>query len=116
MDNRRRSRRFTVVDLDLFLYPEETHIGQVINVSEGGLLAYVEQDFNRDKTYQFNIPFNRTINGQVNFEFEAEVVWCTTNALDPNKFSLGLKFAKNAALQTHFIMQMIQVFGDGKPD
>jgi Tfp pilus assembly protein PilZ len=110
-DDRRKAKRFTVVDLELFLQDPEEKIGQVVNLSEGGLLIVTESPFEAASYHQFRIPFNQTINGRINFDFEGRVVWCNPNALDSKKYSVGLEYAENPELQTLFVQQMIKVFG-----
>ena len=112
MDNERREhKRFTVTDLDLYLQEEERLIGKIVNLSEGGLLIVSTEELGSGKIYDFRIPFDKTVNGEIHFDFEGEVVWCSQNTLDAKKFSAGLKFTQIPDLQLTFVKQMIKVFG-----
>ena len=112
MDNERREhKRFTVTDLDLYLQEEEKLIGKIVNLSEGGLLIVSTEELEPGKVYNFRSPFNQTVNGEIHFDFEGEVVWCSQNTLDAKKFSAGLKFTQIPDLQLTFVKQMIRVFG-----
>jgi len=108
---RRKSRRFQVVDLDVHTVDPDEKIGKVVNLSEGGLLMIADLELVPDSIVRFRIPFSQTINGEVNFEFNARVVWSYPNALQASKYSTGLEFAENPDLQTLFIQQMIKVYG-----
>lgn len=108
---RRKSRRFQVVDLEVRTVTPDERIGKVVNLSEGGLLMISDQELPQQEVVKFRIPFSRTVNGEVNFDFNARVVWCYPNALQSSKFSVGLEFAENPDLQTIFIQQMIKIYG-----
>jgi hypothetical protein len=108
---RRKARRFQVVDLEVHSIVPDENIGKVVNLSEGGLLMVSDAELPQDETMTFRIPFSHTVNGEIHFDFNARVVWCYPNALQPMKFSVGLQFAENPDLQTIFIQQMIKVFG-----
>jgi Tfp pilus assembly protein PilZ len=107
---RRKSRRFSVVNLDLHEKTSEKLVGKVVNISQGGLLTISENSYDAGKEYDFFIPFEETINGMVKFEFAARIVWCRPNALKPGMMSVGLEFADNPKIQTMFIEQMIKVY------
>lgn len=109
-ENRRHSR-FTVIDLELYFQDPQERIGKIVNLSEGGLLVVADEPYEIYSLHQFRVLFNQTINGEINFDFEASVVWSNQNTMDPTKHSIGLKFTENPELQTKFIRQMIKVFG-----
>ncbi len=109
--DKRRSPRFTVVDLEL--YDHETHnkVGQVVNISRGGLLVNASQELITEDTYQFYIPFHQTDDQEVKFPFEGRVVWCQPNLIHNSKYSIGLEFADLPEIQTYFIQQLIKFYG-----
>lgn len=108
---RRKSKRFSIVNLDLYDGSSEELVGNVINISQGGLLTITEKSYQTDKDYNFFIPFNQTVNGMVKFEFLARVVWCRPNALKSGMMSIGLEFSDNPKIQTLFIEQMVKIYG-----
>lgn len=108
---KRRHARFTVVDLELYFQDPQERIGQIVNLSEGGLLVVAGEPVEPYSIHKFRILFNQTIQGEIKFDFEASVVWSNPNSLDPSKHSIGLQFVENPELQTKFIRQMIKVFG-----
>ena len=108
---RRRSKRFQVVDLAIHTIDPDEKIGKVVNLSEGGLLLVSDVDLPNQEAVAFQIPFPHTVNGEINFNFNAMVVWCHPNTLNTSKFSVGLQFSENPDLQTIFIQNMIKVFG-----
>ncbi len=110
-NERRTSKRFTVVDLDLFSLDPEIQIGNVVNLSEGGLLVYTDDEMETKTIRNFRIPFNETVNGQINFDFKGHVAWSNPNTLNSEKYSTGIEFTENPELQVQFIHQMIKVFG-----
>ncbi|NIW45669.1 MAG: hypothetical protein GWN30_13245 [Gammaproteobacteria bacterium] len=107
---RRKSKRFSVVNLNLHDKTTEEMVGKVVNISQGGLLTIAYKTYKEGKEYDFFIPFDETINGQVKFEFSARIVWCRPNPLKPGMMSTGLEFADNPKIQTMFIEQMIKIY------
>jgi hypothetical protein len=108
---RRKSKRFMVVDLDVHLAEGEERIGKVVNLSEGGLLMVADKELPSQETVRFSIPFSHTVNGEINFDFNARIIWCYPNTLHSSKFSVGMEFAENPDLQAMFIQQMIKIYG-----
>ncbi|HKJ26094.1 MAG TPA: PilZ domain-containing protein [Anaerolineales bacterium] len=109
---RRREKRFNVVDLELFHKDRQDHVGTVINISRGGLLVNATEEFKPEEQHSFSIPFVKTINGEVKFDFKATIVWCQPNPLAPSAYSVGMEFTENPDLQTMFIQQMVKIYGD----
>ncbi|MEN8241967.1 MAG: PilZ domain-containing protein [Chloroflexota bacterium] len=107
---RRRSKRFQVVDLAIHTTDPDENIGKVVNLSEGGLLLVSDVELPNQEVVAFQIRFPHTVNGEINFDFDATVVWCHPNTMNTSKFSVGLQFAENPDLQTIFIQNMIKVF------
>ena len=108
---RRTAKRFTVVDLDLYSLDPETRVGNVVNLSEGGLLVLTDDEIKLKSTHEFRIPFRETVNGQIDFDFKGKIAWSNRSTLDPANFSTGIQFTENPELQVQFIRQMIKVFG-----
>lgn len=113
---RRQAKRFTVVDLDIFLQGAEEKLGNIANISEGGLLIFAQSPMEKNVVNKFRIPFNKTVNGQVNFDFEAKIVWSAEDTLTPGRYSIGLEYTQNPELQNHFVQQMINIFGGKEAD
>jgi Tfp pilus assembly protein PilZ len=109
---RRRSKRFNVVNLELFHKETQEHIGKIINISKGGLLVTSTEEFSQGEEHKFYIPFAQNVNGEVKFDFEATIVWCQPDPRATSAFSVGLEFAENAELQTVFIQQMVKIYGE----
>lgn len=109
---RRRSRRFNVVDLELFSAETTENVGKIINISKGGLLVNSTEEYKTGEEHKFYIPFSKDINDEVKFDFKATIVWCQPNPLTPSAFSVGMEFADIPELQTVFIQQMIRIYGE----
>jgi len=107
---RRKSRRFSVVNLDLHDSATEELVGNVVNISQGGMLTNANREYETGKDVGFFIPFKETVNGEVKFEFTARIIWCRPNALKPGMQSIGLEFSEIPKIQTFFIEQMIKVY------
>ena len=110
--DRRRAKRFNVVELELFYHDDREHIGQVINISKGGILVNSKQEYTAGEKHSFYIPFTQAINGEVEFKFTATIIWCQQNPLSTSSFSIGMEFSDFAELQTVFIQQMIKIYGE----
>ena len=106
---RRKARRFSVVELDIFDNKTDEYIGQMINLSVGGLLILGAEPLETGKVYHIKIPFDETVNGQVNFDIETKCVWCT-NAIGFPRYSIGLQFMDDSPVHYTFIKKMIDTF------
>ena len=109
---RRGSRRFNVVDLDLFSQTTNEHVGRVVNISKGGLLVNASLEFPVGGKIDFYIPFTKSVSGDIKFEFTAKIIWCHPNPLHPSGYSIGLEFSNFPELQTVFIEKMIKIYGE----
>lgn len=108
---RRKSRRFSVVTLDLYDNSTNQKVGNVVNISEGGMLTITDRSYETGKNYLFYIPFNETVNGMVKLEFSARIIWCHPNTLKPGLLSVGIEFSEIPTIQTKFIEQMVKIYG-----
>lgn len=111
-DERRNFKRFIVVDLKLSFKDTDEYIGQVVNLSEGGLLAVTDEPMERNSLHQFRIPFNQTLYDKVHFDFEGRVIWSKPNSIDSTKYSIGLGFSSLSDSQAAFIHKLIEAFSD----
>jgi Tfp pilus assembly protein PilZ len=111
MMERREHERFSVVDL--VLYDQETGrpIGKVVNISVRGLLVISSRKFEVGDVLGFSIPFTKTVEGMVKFDFQGEVRWAHPNDQHPSRFSIGIQFVENPELQTMFIHQLVDLYG-----
>ncbi|MGD8456958.1 MAG: PilZ domain-containing protein [Anaerolineales bacterium] len=108
---RRKSKRYSVVDLDLFFQDPQEFIGKVINLSEGGLLVITDEQLEKNKFLDVRFLFDTTVNENINFDFTVRVAWSNRSTLHSNKFSTGMEFTENPKVQAQFINQMIKVYG-----
>lgn len=108
---RRKSKRYSVVDLDLYYQDPEEFIGKVINLSTGGLLVITEKQFEKNKLLDVRFLFDTTVNEKISFDFKVRVAWSDRSTLHSPKYSTGMEFTENPELQAHFINQMIKVYG-----
>lgn len=111
-EERRKFKRFIVVNLKLLSQDTEEHIGQVINFSEGGLLAVADDSMERNSLHKFRIPFNQIIYDKIHFDFEGRIIWSKTNSIDPSKYSIGVEFSSITEPQKEFIEKLIKAFSD----
>jgi hypothetical protein len=109
--DRRKSKRYSVVNLDLYYQDPQELIGKVINLSEGGLLVITNIQFEKDTILDVRFLFDQTINESINFNFSVRVAWSNRSTLDVSKFSTGFEFTENPKIQAQFITQMIKVYG-----
>ena len=108
---RRKTKRSTVVNLDLFDQQTEQRVGQVVNISDGGIFTIADERYEIGEERSFFIPFSETIQGQIKFHFKARTIWAHPNSLHPSKYSVGLEFTEDPDLQTIFIKEMSRIFG-----
>lgn len=111
MDERRQAERHEVVDLQLFDQATDDLLGKVVNISEGGLLILSEAEFKPGQRENFYIPFTRTVQGMVKFEFLGEVRWVHPEENPSNMNKVGMAFALNPDVQTMFIQQLVKIYG-----
>ena len=109
---RRRAKRFNVVNLELFQNGSNEHIGKVINISKGGILVTSNHEFAPGENHSFYIPFTQTINGEVKFKFNGDIIWCKPDPMSSSTFSIGMEFSDIPEIQTVFIQQMVKIYGE----
>lgn len=108
VQDRRQNRRFVVVDLELRYEESGDAFGRVVNLSQGGMLVNSIHEFDKGQKLSLRIPFNRPVEGEINFDFQGEVAWCMPDAHDD--FSVGLQFVDNSELQYKFLQKMIYLY------
>ena len=111
VEERRRSKRFSVVNLKLFDRETEKEIGSVVNLSEGGLFVHSDEEIDKNRILSLCIPFEREGKEPVNFDIDARVVWCAVDHLEATKFGVGMQFLSDSKEQYEFLKQMIKVYG-----
>lgn len=98
--DRRRAKRYVVVDLDLHDHEKERSIGKVVNISDGGLFAIADLAYTVGEVGRFSIPLNTPEDEPVVILFTAWVIWSHPNRLHPEKYSLGLEFIDSLDIKT----------------
>lgn len=108
---RRKAKRYSVVDLDLYFQEPQEYLGQVINLSEGGILVLTEEQFEKNQFLNVRFLFDQAFNEKINLDFSVRVAWSSRNPVESPKYSTGMEFSENPELQAQFIQQMIKVYG-----
>ncbi len=108
---RRKTKRSRVINLKLYDQDTGGVVGQVVNISHGGIYSITDERFNIGEERSFYIPFSEAISGKIKFHFNARTIWAHPNSLHPSKYSVGLEFVENPDVQTMFIKQMVKIFG-----
>jgi Tfp pilus assembly protein PilZ len=90
--DRRRAKRYVVVDLDLHDHDKEQAVGKVVNISDGGLFAIADLAYSVGEVGNFYILLSEVEDEPVILLFTAWVIWSHPNRLHPDKYSLGLEF------------------------
>jgi hypothetical protein len=106
---RRRSKRYSTIELDVFNKKNGEKIGQIINLSLGGMLIVSNTPIQDGLVYNLSIPFEDTASGPVDFDIQARCVWCTNTVLFP-KYSIGMEFLDDSPIHYTFIKRMIDAF------
>ena len=110
-DDNRQSRRFSVVDLDVYGKESGEHIGKMINLSHGGMLVTGEKPVEVNTLHELTIPF-RQDDEDDDFTYlsvEAKCVW-STKSVDYTSFSIGFEFLDNTDTQYKLIKNMVKEF------
>jgi hypothetical protein len=113
---RRRHKRFHVVDLDLFVQGKLDHVGKIINISRGGLLINASSVYSPGEIFDFFIPFSQAISGKVDFKFTGKISWCLQHPLNASVYSVGMEFIDIPEIQHVFLEQMIKIYGKNRTD
>jgi hypothetical protein len=108
---RRETKRFSVVNLDLYSQEPQEFIGKVVNLSEGGLLVMTDEQYTNNTFLEVRILFDQTIDDAINCDFAVRVAWSSRSTQDPSKYSSGMEFTEIPELQAHTIQQMIKIYG-----
>jgi hypothetical protein len=108
---RRKAKRFRVVQLDLYHRDTGTLIGEAINLSEGGVLALVTNEMEQHEIVPLRILFKRDDGEQINFNIDARVIWSLRD-IHTNSYSTGMAFINHSKEQYMFIEKLIDLFGE----
>jgi len=108
---RRQHERFSVVDLMLHEQETSRPVGKVVNISASGLLVISSKSYQGGQKIGFYIPFTKTVQGMIKFEFMGTVKWAHPAEDNPSQVRVGIEFADNPELQTMFIQQLVRVYG-----
>lgn len=98
--DRRRAKRYVVVDLDLHEHEKEQPVGKVVNISDGGLFAIADLAYPVGEIVQFYILLSELEDEPVYLLFTAWVIWSHPNRLHADKYSLGLEFVDSPDIKT----------------
>ena len=93
--DRRRAKRYEVVDLDLLDGDTKQSVGKVVNISNGGLFAIADSAFSVGEVCPFYIPAGPMEEHPEKVLLNAWVIWSHPNHLHPQKYSLGLEFVED---------------------
>lgn len=94
--DRRRAKRYVVVDLDLHDRETEQAVGKVVNISDGGLFALADTAYTIGEVCPFYIPVGPDEEHPERILFTAWVIWSHPNRLHPQKYSLGLEIVEGS--------------------
>ncbi|MBW8010706.1 MAG: PilZ domain-containing protein [Chloroflexi bacterium] len=108
-DEKRKSRRFSVVDLDVYGKESGEHVGKIINLSHGGMLVTGEKSIEVNTIQQLTIPFQQDEDDFMYLSVEAKCVW-STKSVDYTSFSIGFEFLDNTDEQYKLIKNMVKEF------
>jgi Tfp pilus assembly protein PilZ len=106
---RRRAKRFSVMELNIYDNKTDEYIGKMVNLSVGGMLILGDKRLEVGGVYHIKIPFDKTVNGRVNFDIQTKCVWCT-DAMGLSRYSIGLQFMDDSPLHYTFIRKMVETF------
>ena len=108
---RRTNKRFSVVNLSLFNRETDVEIGQVINLSEGGLFVVSSMGMGKGQDLELRIPFDNE-GQEINFDVNATVAWCTRESIKDEIYNIGMEFSAHSKEQYGFLKQMIRLYGE----
>ena len=109
-DERRSATRFVTVNLGVLDRESGIPLGYMVNLSLGGMLISSELELEPDQIYSLRIPFDKAIDGVVNFDVVARCVW-SGKFTGKTTYSNGFEFVKVSDSQSRFIMRIIELFG-----
>lgn len=88
---KRNTRRIKVRDLRVRAKDTGELMGNLINLSFGGMLINSTTPYEAKTNYNLRIPLEGKIGGRDFLDIEAECVWCN-NDVNPLVYSVGLIF------------------------
>ena len=107
--DRRRKKRFMVVDLDVINRETDDHIGKLVNLSTAGMLVLGEIPVKTNSILKLRIMFTKPFLGREHFDIDARCVWCNKDVNPPN-FSIGLMLLGKSSEQAEFMQRIIDEF------
>lgn len=106
---KRRDKRFIVLELEVFRQDTGERFGKIINLSQSGLLIMREAPLKSETVFAITIPLNREIDDKIEFESDVKVIWYRQNEIS-GFHSIGLEFVNQKSGQMDFINKMIDAF------
>ena len=108
---KRRSKRFSVVDLDAYDKETGEHVSKMINLSHGGMLVTGEKPVEVNTLHQLTIPIRQDeLDDDYKYlSVKAKCVW-STKSVDYTSFSIGFEFLDNTDAQYNLIKNMEKEF------
>lgn len=105
----RKEKRYLTHSLEVFMRETDEHLGNVLNLSHGGLLISHDDAFEIDSVREFRIPLGHIIIGLSDFEANVRVTWYYQN-VKSGLFGSGFEFIENTNAQWSWTKAMIDVF------
>ncbi|MBW8010321.1 MAG: PilZ domain-containing protein [Chloroflexi bacterium] len=109
-NDKRRDKRFIVLELEVYRQDTGDRFGKIINLSQSGMLIMRETPLLNESLISITIPLNKDIDNQIEFDADVKIVWARQNEIS-GFHSFGLEFVNQNPEQRDFINKMIDVFG-----
>ena len=109
MVEKRRDKRYLVQNLVVFMRDSDERLGNVINLSLGGMLISHDDAIAVESVLEIRLPLGHGIDGHSDFIADVQIMWLRQNDIS-GLFGLGLQFLDNTEEQRAMIQEIINTF------
>ena len=109
-NDKRRDKRFIILELEVYRGDTGERLGKMINLSRGGMLVMRQAPMDVNASLGLKIPLNKAIDGHIEFDAESKVAWYRQNEIS-NLYSIGFEFVNLTSEQSELLENMLDVFG-----
>lgn len=106
VDNRTDTRKNTDAQMVVVDLNSGDHIGNLLNISNGGFMLLSPSPIELDKLYRLEIRLSHEINGKSTIQLGADSLW--SNALNDDKhFWTGFQIIDISGEDQHIVQQLL---------
>jgi hypothetical protein len=109
LDKRKHRRRSLASHLSVFSEDKKNPVGQLLNLSQSGLMLRSKMPFESSTVFRFSIVLPRRIFGEREITFNAKSIWCQRSE-DFSSYHAGFQLQNTASENLQLLKKLISRF------